>query len=101
MNLVVKTLLDEKKRIEFMIDKYQNILTGLPKGNLYERNINGRTYCYLKYRDGKKVVSKYIPLANKDDILAKIEKRQHIISMIDSLKAEMKTANKMLEVNSK
>lgn len=35
-------------------------LETLPRGKITPKTINGKTYYYLYYRDGKKVVSKYI-----------------------------------------
>ena len=57
MNLIISTVLQEKRRIDYMLEKYQEALAGLPKGTLFEKKANGNTYYYLKYRDGKKVVS--------------------------------------------
>ncbi len=53
----------------------------------------------MKYRDGRKVVSKYI---NKKDIEAlrqQIEKRRHVETMIKSLQDEQRLAAKVLEGN--
>ena len=65
MNLIIDIVLQEKQRIDYMLEKYQALLAGLPKGTISEKTVNGNTYYYLKYRDGKKVVSKYI---SKKDI---------------------------------
>ena len=48
-----------------MLARYQETLSELPKGTISEKLINGNTYYYLKYRDGKKVISKYV---GKDNI---------------------------------
>ena len=60
MNMILTTVLQEKRRIEYMLEKYGKEYERLPKGTISERTVNGKTYFYLKYRDGKKVVSKYI-----------------------------------------
>ena len=96
MNLVIKTVIDEKKRIEIMIEKYNSLLNEFPKGNIYERNIGGKTYFYLKYRDKDKIVSKYVSLNNIENVRKKIDKRKHIELMIDSLNDELVIVNKML-----
>ena len=55
-NALVEELNDckfEKKRILLSLKK-------LPKGSLQKRNINGRDYYYLVFREGGKVKTKYI-----------------------------------------
>ena len=98
MNLIIDTILKEKVRIEYMLEKYYKIIEELPKGSLSETNKNGQKYFYLKYRDGKKVITKYL---GKDagDIPALIKKRKHTEAMIKSLENELKIADKALEGN--
>jgi len=98
MNLIIDTILKEKSRIEYMLERYRKIIDELPKGTLYESNKNGQKYYYLKYREGKKVVSKYL---GKDvgDVPALIEKRKHTEAMIKSLENELRIAEKALEGN--
>ena len=53
-------ILREENRNENMIIEYTKELETLPRGKITPKNVNGNTYYYLYYRDGKKVVSKYI-----------------------------------------
>ena len=98
MNLIIDTIQKEKTRIEYMLKRYRRINEELPKGSLSESNKNGQKYYYLKYREGKKVVSKYL---GKDagDMPALIEKRKHTEAMIKSLEDELRIAEKALEGN--
>lgn len=98
MNLIIDTIQKEKTRIEYMLERYRKIIDDLPKGTLSETNKNGQKYYYLKYREGKKVVTKYL---GKDagEMPALIEKRKHTEAMIKSLEEELKIANKALEGN--
>ena len=50
----------EETRNENMITEYTKELDTLPRGKITPKTVNGKTYYYLYYRDGKKVVSKYI-----------------------------------------
>ena len=50
----------EEARNENMITEYTKELETLPRGKITPKTVNGKTYYYLYYRDGKKVVSKYI-----------------------------------------
>ena len=98
LNLIINTILKEKTRIEYMLERYRKIIDDLPKGSLSESNKNGQKYYYLKYREGKKVVTKYL---GKDvgDMPALIEKRKHTEAMIKSLENELRIAKKALEGN--
>lgn len=98
MNLLIDTILKERKRIEYMLDKYRASSDTFPKGSLSQSTKNGQTYYYLKYREGKKVVSKYVG-KNSDNLAELIEKRKHTEAMIKSLECELKIADKALEGN--
>lgn len=99
MNLIISTVLQEKQRIDYMLAKYQEALAELPKGTISEKQVKGNTYYYLKYRDGKKVVSKYIGKKDINELKQQIDRRRHIETMIRSLLEEQKLAAKVLEGN--
>ena len=96
MNLLINTVMQEKQRIVFRIEKYEETLRDLPKGSLSSRLIGNRTYYYLKYRKDGKVISKYIPYDLVGEIRSGIEKRKHTESMLSSLKQEKELADKIL-----
>jgi len=97
MNLIIKTMLQENQRIDYMLAKYQALLAGLPKGTVSEKLVSGNTYYYLKYRDGKKVVSKYISKSDIESLRQQLEKRRHVEAMIKSLQEEQQLVEKVLE----
>ena len=97
MNMILTTIAQEKKRIEYMLTRYQEEYDRLPKGSLSEKKAGTRIYYYLKYRDGKKVVSEYINKSRIDEIRAQLEKRKHIEVMMKSLQEELAIANRVLE----
>ncbi len=99
LNLIVHMLLREKQRIEFMLAKYQTELETLPKGSISKKNVGKKIYYYLKYRDGKKVVSQYISKKDIDGIREQINRRRHTEAMIKSLLAEKAITDKALEGN--
>lgn len=98
MTLIVETIQKEKSRIEFMLCEYEKRLLALPKGTLSEKHSGKKTYYYLKYRDGKKVVSQYIPMEDAECFKNSIAERRHIEAMVKSLKEELKFANRALGV---
>lgn len=89
--------LQEKERIDRMLAKYQEELGTLPKGTISEKKVKQSTYFYLKYREGKKVISRYIPQKDVDAVREQVEKRRHIETMIRSLQEERAIAEKALE----
>ena len=97
MNLILSMVIQEKKRIEYMLAKYSEEYQHLPKGAISEKKNGEKTYYYLKYRDGKKVVSKYVSKANVDILRSQIERRKHIEVMIKSLQEELSIADRILE----
>ena len=97
LNLIITTILQEKERIDRMLKKYQEELGKLPKGVLSEKKAGQSAYFYLKYRDGKKVISRYIPQKDAEDIRKQVEKRRHIETMIRSLQEERAIAEQALE----
>ena len=97
MNLILHTIMQEKQRIEYMLAKYQSELADLPKGTISEKAVGGKVYYYLKYRDGKKVVSQYVSKKEIDNVRDLVEKRRHIEAMIKSLYDEKAIADKVLE----
>lgn len=99
MNLILSTILEEKQRIEYMLQKYTASLAELPKGSISEKTVNEKTYYYLKYRDGKKVVSKYVGRQEIESLRQQIDRRKHIEKMIKSLQEEKALADRFLEGN--
>lgn len=86
----------ERLRNENMLLSYTKRMSELPKGSLVIRKVNSREYCYLRYREGEKVILKYAGTINQiDDIKSKIEERKHLIKLIDMLKEENKRITKM------
>lgn len=97
LNLILSTILQERARIDRMLAKYQEELGTLPKGTISEKKAGQSTYFYLKYREGKRVVSKYIPQKEVETVREQVEKRRHIETMIRSLREERAIAEKALE----
>ena len=95
--MILSTILQEKERIDRMLAKYQEELEMLPKGTISEKKVKQSTYFYLKYREGKKVISRYIPQKDVDAVREQVEKPRHIETMIRSLQEERAIAEKALE----
>ena len=97
MNMVLSTVRQEALRIDRMLESYQLEKEKLPKGSLSEKRVGDKIYYYLKYRDGNRIVSQYVASDNVNTVQEQIAHRNHIESMIRSLKAEKKMAQRILE----
>ena len=97
MNMILSTVQQEKLRIDRMLESYGHKKEKLPKGSLSEKRVGNKTYYYLKYRDGKKVISQYVPVEMAESIREQVEHRRHIEAMIQSLEEEREIAQKILE----
>ena len=86
----------ERHRNETMLSTYRKRLLDLPRGTLIIRELNGRKYCYLRYREGKSVIQKYAGTIDKEESLRqKIDERKHLIELISMLEEENKIISKM------
>ena len=95
--MILSTILQERERIDRILAKYREELETLPKGTISEKKAGQSTYFYLKYREGKRVISKYIPQKDVETVREQVEKRRHIETMIRSLQEERAIAEKALE----
>lgn len=97
MQLIYSVLEDERKRNNYMIEKYEKELSLLPKGKISPKITKANTYYYLKYREGKKVCAKYIGMNEKDiaHIREKLERRKVVEGLVKELKLEREKIRKM------
>ena len=75
-----------------IVDKIEQ----LPAGSLYIRKVNGRQYCYFKYREGKKIVTKYAGTIKKiSEIQESIKMRQELNDYLKELDDDYQRLKKM------
>ena len=95
---IVKALINKESiRNQSMIAEYEKELKELPKGVLRLKRIGKQDYYYLYYRDGKKVISKYVgkDIETVDQLKDLLMKREHIETMLKVLKQEQEQIKKM------
>ena len=89
----------EKMKNEKKLAEYEDKLQGYPRGTLVFRESNGRQYCYFRYRDGKKIITKYAGTVQLyDELSAVVAQRDKLIMEIKHLKAENARIDKMAAV---
>ncbi len=99
MNVLMAAIYREESRNKKMLEEYSKELDSLPKGKVIPKTIKGRNYYYLYYRDGHKVVSKYIGKRGEkvSAIEERLARRRQIEGMVKKLKEERKQIKKMEE----
>ena len=86
----------EKCRIEKMRSEYEERLSEFPRGSLVIREANGRKYCYFRYRDGKKIITKYAGTEKKiDELKMVLAQREKLVNEIKSLNDELERIEKI------
>ena len=98
---VIRTVLEEElARNLKMQNAYTNELNNLPKGIIEFVERNGHRYCYLKFRDGKRVIRKYLGKFENTDIESlrkSIERRKYFSNVLKDLKNEEDEIKKALK----
>ena len=98
MSMLKIAISREEVRNEKMIAEYTKELEKLPKGKITPKVINGKSYYYLYFRDGEKIISKYIGKDENDLIILReqLDRRNQVEEIIKKLKEE-RTKIKKLE----
>ncbi len=97
MSVLASLLLKEKNRNEKMIIEYNRELKTLPKGSIKPKKVKDKIYYYLIFRDGDKVITKYV---GKDEaslisLREQLVRRKQIDEIIKKLKEEKKQIKKL------
>lgn len=97
MSMLMTVISREEARNEKMIIEYTKELEILPRGKITPKTVNGKTYYYLYYRDGKKVISKYIGKneGSLTSIREGLTRRSQIEEIMKKLKEEKAQIKKL------
>ncbi len=98
--VIQAVLKDELDRNQRLISRYEKEIENLPKGSIFCRKIGNQEYLYLNYRDGKKVISKFLGKSdnfNSEELVFQLNKRKEYVQLVKKLKAEQKEITKALK----
>lgn len=98
--LIKSVFIDELERNKRLVSRYTAEVESLPNGSLFLRKIGNQHYYYLNFRDGKKVVSKFLGKENSFDLESlqkQIARRKELIQLLKRLKNEQKELEKELK----
>ena len=91
MATVIYGMLKEEKQRNLEMQKaYMQEIESLRKGSISKKTISGKTYYYLKYRQGDKVKNDYIGRDKSvaEEVMREIEQRKHLQGILKRLKNE-------------
>jgi len=91
-SVIYGMLEEEKKRNLEMQETYKQEIEALPKGSIMIKDISGKKYYYLKYRQGQKIKNDYLGKDEDivEDIKRNIEKRKYLQDVLKRLRLEYK-----------
>ncbi|MCD6080863.1 MAG: hypothetical protein J7J54_05380 [Candidatus Omnitrophica bacterium] len=92
---VLKNILEESKEYYLELErKIEKRIKDLPKGSIKERIIAGRKYYYLQYREGKKVVHKYLGKNKPEKLIKQIKERKALLEELKKVKEALALINR-------
>ena len=80
-----------------IIDEYAQVqknIANLPCGYISVKQISGQTYCYRQWREGKKIISQYVPDALLSSVKRKIAVRKENEALLKVVKKDLKKATR-------
>ena len=89
----------EYNRIIDELTKLQEKIGSCPKGSLRRREIKGREYYYLQYRDGKHVRSRYVGPNEVEGLQIEIEERRKLEENARKLKDRLNSYAKLIGIH--
>ena len=89
-NMIREMLEEELDRNSRAQEAYVAACNGLPKGSITIKRRGNKEYCYLKYRDGARIVTEYVGAAQKVEtgLRSAVARRKEIEASIRQLKEE-------------
>ena len=89
-NMIREMLEEELDRNSRAQKAYEAERDRLPKGSVTVKRRGSREYCYLKYRDGSRVVTDYVGIASKvePELRDAVARRKEIENAIRQLRNE-------------
>lgn len=96
MSILMEVFKEELDRLVRQQAVYSADLQELPKGYISKKNIRGKESYYLQYRDGDKIVSKYISANDLPDVKEQIRRRKQLEASLRRVKEDQKKLRKVL-----
>ena len=97
-NIIVEMLEEELDRNARAQAAYVAERDRLPRGSVCVKTRGGKAYCYLKYREGRRTVTRYAGVAPavEEGLRAKVARRKEVEAALRQLKAEQRYIERAL-----
>ena len=96
---MIRNILKEELDYAIELQKhYLDNLKALTRGSLSVKNINGKAYTYLQYREGRKVISKILSQQEIPDYEDKIKQREKYKRLLKEVEEKICYLRKALNV---
>ena len=76
------------------VSRIENFIESLPRGYISVKQISGHTYCYRQWREGKRIISQYVPDALLSSVKRKIAVRKENEALLKVIKKDLKKATR-------
>ena len=96
MSILMGVLQEEYERLERQKAAYEAELAKIPKGCLSKKNIRGKISYYRQYREGKKIVSQYVPLSDVPKWEEHIVRRKQLQQSLRRVREDMSRLKRVL-----
>ena len=93
----MKKDLREVEALVQIVDEYASVqknIANLPCGYISVKQISGHTYCYRQWREGKRIISQYVPDALLSSVKRKIAVRKENEALLKVIKKDLKKATR-------
>ncbi|MBQ8995975.1 MAG: hypothetical protein IJ091_09180 [Oscillospiraceae bacterium] len=98
MELTINEVLKEEyARLQRMRFALKAEYDALPKGCISPKSICGYECYYLQYREGEKIISKYIKKEELADVSKKVERRRSLKNSLRDINLEMKKIERVVK----
>jgi hypothetical protein len=89
MKVLVDILKDSQAHYLNVQSKIQKRLESISHGSVFKRRIRGSDYYYLNFRQGRKVISKYIGKQEPSQILKEIKERRLLLNRLKEVRQSL------------
>lgn len=96
MSILTEVLREELNRLDRQQAAYESHLRDLPRGYISKKNIRGKESYYLQYREGTRIVSKWVPIANLQVVEDQIQQRKILEASLRRVKGDQKKLRRAL-----
>lgn len=94
-------LQEEYQRLLSDISSYKKKIDGLPKGSIRSKEISGRIYYYLQYRNGNQIRSDYIKIDELENVQFQIGQRKRLVESLRGINQDIRLIEKVIKCPAK